>query len=318
MKIVLMSISTWPALACSVALLAACGSAATGTTAPGGSGEPNSGGHRLRLVTSFYPLQFATARIAGSLADVSSLTKPGGEPHDLELAPRDVARIADADLVVYLSGFQPAVDDAVRSEARRTSLDVAPAARLDLTGVAEESGRAGRTAVDPHFWLDPTRLSAVADLIADRLSRLDPAGASTFQANAQALGADLAALDAEFSTGLASCTNRDVVTSHQAFGYLAQRYHLTQVGITGPAPEQEPDPATLARVADFVRDNGVRTIYYETLLSPAIARTVAAETGARTAVLDPIEGITRASPGRDYLDVMRADLAALKAGQPCP
>jgi zinc transport system substrate-binding protein len=318
MKIVLMSIWTWPALACSVALLAACGSSATGTAAPGGSGD-EAGSHRLRLVTSFYPLQFATARIAENLAEVSSLTKPGAEPHDLELSPRDVARIADADLVVYLSGFQPAVDDAVRNEARHTALDVAPAARLDLKGVAEGPGRAGRrTAVDPHFWLDPTRLSAVAQLITDRLARLDPADASTFRANGQALHADLAALDAEFSTGLASCANRDIVTSHQAFGYLAQRYHMTQVGITGLTPEEEPDPATLARVADFVRVNGVRTIYYETLVSPAIARTVAGETGARTAVLDPIEGITTASPGRDYLEVMRADLAALEAGQPCP
>ncbi len=313
-----MSIWTWPALACSVALLAACGSPATGTAAPGGSGGA-AGSHRLRLVTSFYPLQFATARIAGNLAAVSSLTKPGAEPHDLELSPRDVARVADADLVVYLSGFQPAVDDAVRNEARHTALDVAPAARLDLKGVAEGPGRAARrTAVDPHFWLDSTRLGAVAQLITDRLARLDPADASTFRANGQALHADLAALDAEFSTGLASCANRDIVTSHQAFGYLAQRYHMTQVGITGLTPEEEPDPATLARVADFVRVNGVRTIYYETLVSPAIARTVAGETGARTAVLDPIEGITTASPGRDYLEVMRADLAALEAGQPCP
>jgi zinc transport system substrate-binding protein len=318
MKIVLMSIWSWPALACSAALLAACGSAVTGTTASGGNGDQADGGHRLHVVTSFYPLQFATARIAGNLAEVSSLTKPGAEPHDLELSPRDVARIADADLVVYLSGFQPAVDDAVRSEARHTSLDVAPAARLDLEGVAERPGPAGRTAVDPHFWLDPTRLNAVAQLITDRLAQLDPADASTFRANGQALGADLAALDGEFSAGLASCTNRDIVTGHQAFGYLAQRYHMTQVGITGPTPEQEPDPATLARVADFVRDNGVRTIYYETLLSPAIARTVAAETGARAAVLDPVEGITTASSGRDYLEVMRADLAALEAGQPCP
>jgi zinc transport system substrate-binding protein len=318
MKIVLMSIWARPVLACSVALLAACGSAAAGAPASGGGDDTAGGGHRLRLVTSFYPLQFATARITGNLAEVSSLTKPGAEPHDLELSPRDVARIADADLVVYVSGFQSAVDDAVRSEARQTSLDVAPAARLDLTGVAEVPGRSGRAVVDPHFWLDPTRLAAVADLITDRLARIDPADAGAFRANAQALDADLGALDAEFSAGLATCTNRDIVTSHQAFGYLAQRYHMTQVGITGLTPEQEPDPATLARVADFVRHNGVRTIYYETLLSPAIARTVAAETGARTAVLDPIEGITTASPGRDYLAVMRADLAALKAGQPCP
>jgi len=311
-----MSIWRYLAASGSVLVLAACAAGVPGSA--GGPGTPSGGAHRLRLVTSFYPLQYATQRGAGHLADVSSLTKPGAEPHDLELTPRDVARISDADLVVYLSGFQPAVDDAVRSEAADTSLDVATAARLDRTAVSDLGGRTGRAAVDPHFWLDPTRLASVAGAIAARLAAIDPADASTFRADAEALTADLAVLDAQFAAGLASCTNRYIVTSHQAFGYLAGRYGLTQVGIAGMSPDQEPDPAALARVADFVRRNHVRTIYYETLVSPDVARTVAAETGARTAVLDPIEGITTASPGRDYLAVMRADLAALKAGQPCP
>jgi zinc transport system substrate-binding protein len=271
---------------------------------------------RLHVVTSFYPLEFAASRIAGGRSEVVDLTKPGGEPHDLELAPDDVARIADADLVVYLSGFQAATDDAVRQEASDHALDVAGYVNLNRKGIAEDGGNA--PAVDPHFWLDPTRLAAIAGPIADRMSRLDPPDATTFRANAEQLRVDLATLDAEYRTGLATCRNRDIVTSHEAFGYLAQRYGLTQVGITGLSPEQEPDPATLARVTDFVRRNHVRTIYYETLVSPAIAKTVATETHARTAVLDPIEGITKTSAGRDYLAVMQANLAALKEGQPCP
>jgi zinc transport system substrate-binding protein len=107
------------------------------------------------------------------------------------------------------------------------------------------------------------------------------------------------------------------VTSHAAFGYLARRYGLTQVGITGLAPDAEPSPADLARVSRLVRREGVRTVYYETLVSPDVARTVASETGARTAVLDPVEGLTKASAGRDYLGVMRSNLAALRVGQPC-
>ena len=288
-----------------LALLAGCsGSASAGPSSDG----------PLKIATSFYPLQYVTERIAGDRADVSSLTPPGAEPHDLELTPKDVAKIADAAFVVYLGGFQPAVDDAISAGAGgHGDIDVKDAAKLDRT-VADE----GENGTDPHFWLDPQRLSAVATLIEQRLSAQDQPGAAVYQKNLAALLTDLTTLDDEFRTGLASCTNKDLVTSHQAFGYLAARYGLTQVGITGLTPDEEPNPATLARVTDFVRANQVRTIYYETLISPAIARTVASETGARTAVLDPIEGITADSQGDDYLAIMRSNLKDLKEGQPCP
>ncbi len=268
---------------------------------------------RLRIVASFYPLQYVTARIAGDRAVVTSLTPPGAEPHDLELTPKDVARVSDADLVVYLGGFQAAVDQAVKTEAKHHADDVSGPARLDRT--LDEGGEGNGT--DPHFWLDPVRLSAVAGQVEQRLAGLDPAGAPAYRANLTALSTDLSRLDGELRQGLAHCADTDLVTSHQAFGYLAERYGLTQVGITGLTPEQEPDPGTLAHVADFVRTNGVRTIYYETLVSPAIAETVARETGARSMVLDPIEGITPSSQGRDYLAIMRSDLRNLMEGQPC-
>ena len=243
------------------------------------------------------------------------------EPHDLELTPQDVAAVGEADLVVYLSGFQPAVDAAVEQQAAETSFDAAGSAQLSLTYTPieegeEETSEAG--AVDPHFWLDPMRLADVGDALAQRLGETDPGNAATFTTNAQAVRAQLAALDAELTDGLASCANRRLVTSHNAFGYLAEAYDLTQVGITGLTPEAEPSPADLSAVTDFVRAGGVSTIYYETLLSPDIAQTVANETGARTSVLDPLEGLTEQSRGEDYLDVMRANLASLKTGQPCP
>ena len=260
-------------------------------------------GSTVAVMTSFYPLQFVTERVAGPAATVRNLTKPGAEPHDLELGPRDVADLGDADLVVYLSGFQPAVDTAVDQQAESTSYDVAPAARLD--------------AKDPHFWLDPTRLADVGDAVADRLAEADPAGAADFRRNATTLRADLEALDAEMSEGLADCASADLVTSHTAFGYLAERYGLTQRGITGLMPEDEPSSSDLAAIADFVAANEVRTIYAETLVSPAIAETVARETGARTALLDPLEGLDESSQAGDYLAVMRANLATLREGQGC-
>jgi zinc transport system substrate-binding protein len=298
------------------ALIAALGAGTlallTGCSGSASAGADGSDG-ALKIATSFYPLQYVTQRIAGDRADVSSLTPPGTEPHDLELTPKDVAAISDASVVVYLKGFQPAVDDAIStSSGAHTVVDVASAATLDRT-VAEE----GENGTDPHFWLDPQRLSAVATLIEKELTTSDPGGAATYRANLTTLTADLSTLDREFRTGLASCTTTDLVTSHQAFGYLAARYGLTQVGITGLTPDEEPNPATLARVTDFVRVHKVRTIYYETLINPAIAETVASETGARTAVLDPIEGITKDSQGDDYLAIMRSNLKDLQEGQPC-
>ncbi len=282
-----------------VPLLAAAATA--GCLSPGGSARAQ-GGDGAQVVTSFYPLQFIAERIAGDAVTVYNLTKPGAEPHDLELTPRDVAQLADADLVVYLDGFQPAVDTAVAEQAS-TAYDVARGADL--------------SANDPHFWLDPVRLADVADRLADRLAQLSPDDAASFRRNAGALRAALVALDAEFSAGLANCASSDLVTSHAAFGYLARRYGLTQRGITGLRPEDEPSPGALADIADFVTAHQVRTIYSETLVSPAVARTLARETGARAAVLDPIEGLHEASTGTDYLAVMRANLATLREGQVC-
>jgi zinc transport system substrate-binding protein len=294
--------------------LVACG----GESAAGG--DAGSGGAGLTVVASFYPLQWATQQIVGGVMRVGSLTKPGAEPHDLELTAQDVARVSDADLVVYLKGFQPAVDDAVAQQGGDHALDLSGPADLSRTYTPIEEGRpqAGQAgATDPHFWLDPRRLDAATRSIASRLESLDPANAGRYQRNERALLAKLAALDRDFRSGLATCTNPDLITSHNAFGYLAQRYHLTQVGITGLTPDEEPRATQLAAVTRFVRTHHVRTIYYETLVSPKIAKTVAAETGARTEVLDPIEGLSSASQGRDYLAIMRANLANLRRGQGC-
>jgi zinc transport system substrate-binding protein len=229
---------------------------------------------QLLVVTSAYPVQFVVERIGGARTHVADLARAGMEPHELELTPQDVAAVEDADLVVYLGGFQPAVDRAVASSARGRALDIAPAARLDLAAPHEDGGhehdaaeaQAGR---DPHFWLDPTRLADVADAVAARLGQVAPADAPAFTARAAALRADLTALDADLRAGLASCRSRSLVTAHEAFGYFAHRYGLHQVGVSGLDPEAEPDAAELARVAEFVRREGVAMVYTETLARAA-------------------------------------------------
>lgn len=282
--------------------------ALTGCAAPTRSADS-----RVHVVAAFYPLAYAAEQVGGDRVTVETLTKPGGEPHDLELLPRQILDIQDAALVVHLSHFQPAVDAAVAAHAAERSLDVAEAA--DLLTLTEEHDHG---AVDPHFWLDPTRLAAVGEAIADRLAQADPAGAAAYRANAAAFTAQLTTLDAELETGLATCTNRDLVTGHSAFGYFAERYGFTQEPISGLSPDLEPRASDLAHVVEFVREHDVRTIYAETIASPLITQALARETGARVAVLDTVEGISDESAAADYPGVMRANLATLRLGQDCP
>ncbi len=266
-------------------------------------------GATLDVAAAFYPLQYVAEQVGGDAVSVTSLTKPGAEPHDLELAPQDVVALNDADLTVYLSGFQPALDDAVAEGTEGEVLDVSSSADLTLT---DDDG-----ATDPHFWLDPMRLADVADAVAAELADSAPEHAAEFEQNAAALRDELVALDREFAAGLKTCDSRLLVTSHAAFGYLADAYDLDQVGLTGLTPEAEPAPSDLAEVTDIVRDNDVQTIFYETLVSPDVAETVASSTGASTAVLDPIEGLTDASAGADYIEVMQSNLTSLRDGLPC-
>ena len=338
-----MPISPRPVLvASSLALvLAACG----GTTTPEGSADAGAeGSASVEVTASFYPLEYLLTRVAGDHAEVSTLTAAGIDPHDLELSPRDVGSLGQSDLVVYSAGMQPAVDDAVASQAADNSFDVSESADLLAVGESEEehdehAGESeeehaehadeedaaaeeghddhGHGGEDPHFWLDPERYGDVALAMADRLGEVDPDNAQSYTSNAEAVVADLDALDEEFATGLADCTTRDLVTTHEAFGYLAARYDLDQVGITGISPESEPSAARLAEVTAQVDELGVGTIYAEPILTDAIADTVATETGAQVLVLDPLEGITDASAGEDYLEVMRSNLSALQEGLGC-
>lgn len=287
-----------------------------------GCGGDSAGANgKLSVVTAFYPLQFVSERVGGDAVNVSTLTKPGAEPHDVELTARQVGAVADAGVIVYLGGFQPAVDDAVKQNGGDRAFDATTAVETITEQEADDHAEEGdahtgeAAGADPHVWLDPTRLASIADKLAERLGKADPAHAADFTARAAALRAELTTLDGEFKTGLAECARRELVTSHTAFGYLADRYELTQIGITGIDPETEPSPQRLADVAAEAREHGTTTIFFETLVSPKVAETIAKEVGAQTAVLDPIEGLTDESA--DYFSVMRANLTALKLGLEC-
>ena len=272
---------------------------------------------RVSVVASFYPLAEAASKVGGDLVSVQNLTPPGVEPHDLELAPDDIEAIATADVIVYLGGgFQPAAEDALAEAEHAVTVDALNAVATNAAPASE--AEEGLT-VDPHVWLDPARYEEIVRAVADALAKADPANEATYAANAQAYVAQIAALDEEFRTGLSDCERTTIVTSHEAFGYLADAYGLTQVGILGLSPEAEPDPRRLAELRDLVEREGVTTIFAEELVSPKVAETLAGEAGVRVAVLNPIESLTDAQEkaGEDYLSLMRENLETLRKALDC-
>lgn len=268
-----------------------------GASACGGSSGASSGA--TQVAAGLYPLAFAAKQIGGGTVEVTNLTPAGSEPHDLELTPRELEEILEADLVLYVGeGFQPAIEEAV------AGADVPAIDALENIELRVDGG------VDPHVWLDPTLFAQLVDRIGAELG--DGTGGGP-------LVTRLKALDAAYQAGLADCERRELFTTHDAFGYLADRYDLETIPITGLSPEAEPSPQDLEAVAELVEARGATTVFTEPLLSPEVGETVAREAGARTAALDPLEGLTeeQLDRGEDYFSVMEANLEALREGLGC-
>ncbi|MFE3942233.1 metal ABC transporter substrate-binding protein [Streptomyces sp. NPDC059118] len=275
-------------------------------------------GDKLDVVASFYPMQFLAEQIGGAHVSVTTLTKPGVEPHDLELSPRQTGGLADADFILYLKGIQPAVDDAIGQSGAKHVVDAAKLTALEDHGTetgADEHGHEhhdGEAGADPHIWLDPVKYAEVAKGVGKAMEKADPDHAADYRKNTDALVTKLDGLNTAYANGLKNTATKTFITTHSAFGYLAERYGLTQEGIAGVDPEAEPSPARLNEIHTIAEKNKATTVFFETLASDRTAKTVAKDTGLKTGVLDPLEGITDKSKGTDYIEVMRSNLAALE------
>jgi len=299
----------------STLLLAGCGALAD-----------DGDGSDLQVVAAFYPLHYVAERVAGEHATVENLTLAGTEPHDLELTVRETADLGSADLVVFQGGFQPAVDAAAEGRNGTTLLDAAEVVSLQPVEEHDhedehaeehaEEDEHDHGDLDPHFWLDPLRLAEFATAVADRLAELDPDHASAYELNADQLRADLEDLDAAYAEGLAECSRDVVVVNHDAFGYLA-KYGLHFEPIVGLSPDAEPTPADLARLQELVREEGLTTVFAETLVDERAVASFAADLDLRVDVLDPVEGLTDETSGEDYLSLMDANLSRLQEANDC-
>ncbi|MEU3945320.1 metal ABC transporter substrate-binding protein [Streptomyces sp. NPDC029526] len=287
---------------------------------------------KFDVVASFYPMAFLAERIGGEHVNVTTLTQPGQEPHDLEISAKQTAQLQESDAALFLKGLQPSVDEAIGQAELKTKIDAATLTSLRVHGDdhdhghgdehedehghedehAEDHGHDHEGGKDPHVWLDPVKYAEVAEGVGAAFAKADPDHAADYRENTEALVAELGELNGRFETGLKNRGTDVFITTHAAFGYLADRYGLTEEAINGLDPESEPSGARVKALERTAKAEGVTTVFYETLVSDRTAKTLATDAGLRTDVLDPIEGITDASRGEDYFQVMDANLAALK------
>ncbi|GGY83789.1 metal ABC transporter substrate-binding protein [Streptomyces avidinii] len=309
---------------------ALAGAVALGATAltacSGAAGAAGSKDGKVGVTASFYPMAFLAEQIGKDHVKVDSLTKPGVEPHDLEITPKQTAQLGEADVVIYLKSLQPAVDKAVAQSGVKNVVDAATLTELEVHGSSghdhgAEEGHAegeghdhshGEAGQDPHVWLDPAKYAEIAKGVGAALAKADPDHAADYRKNTDELVGKLTALDTEFKDGLQNTASKTFITTHSAFGYLAERYGLDQEAISGVDPESEPSPARMKELQGLAKQENVSTVFFETLASDKTARTLAADTGLKTDVLDPLEGITDKSQGADYFEVMRSNLKNLQ------
>ncbi|MFE0191681.1 metal ABC transporter substrate-binding protein [Streptomyces sp. NPDC058989] len=276
---------------------------------------------KLKVAASFYPMEFLAEQIGGDHVEVTGLTKPGVEPHDLTLTAQQTAQLSTVGAVVYLKGLQPAVDDAIAQSGVENVADAAALTSLEAHGTevdghdhagGEHAHSESGGGKDPHIWLDPVKYAEVAKGVNKTLAKADPDHKADYQKNTDALVKKLRALDADFKDGLKKRASDTFITTHAAFGYLAERYGLTEEAISGLDPESEPSAHRVKSLHTLAKEHHVSTVFFETIANPATARTLAGDLHLKTDVLDPLEGITAKSRGKDYFGVQRANLAALQ------
>jgi len=287
--------------------------------------SPQSTSSKLNVVASFYPIgEFARA-VGGELVDVNIMTPSGVEPHDYEPTAKQIGSLSSADVFLFNGGgvdvWATRLQDDLASRGVRV-VEMSSVMDVLLPPVEheeDESTHDEEESFDPHFWLDPKLVKKEVKKIEEVFSERDPLHAKDYKKNADAYLLSLDALDLSFQNGLRSCGLRKVVTSHAAFSYLAKAYSFEVMAIAGLSPEEEPSAGQMAEIARLAKKNGVKHIFFETLVNPKLSETIASEIGAKTLVFNPLEGLTEeeVQQGETYLTVMNQNLKNLKIAMMC-
>jgi zinc transport system substrate-binding protein len=259
------------------------------------------------VASSVYPLYEFAREVGGSYITATLITPSGVEPHEYEPTPQDILAISKSDLFLYVSPF-----------LEPWALKIIAAFPKGKPLVFEASGVTTLDNNDPHIWLDPVIANDIVIAIKNLLTALDHAHAKDYETNADIYRKKLKALDLAYQS-LASCHEKNIVTTHNAFHYLAKRYGLNMYPIAGFSPEDEPSAQKIAEISALVRKKQIRYIFYETLISNSVAQTVARETGASPLLLNPIEGLTtlETEQHKTYIDIQNENIRNLKLSLIC-
>lgn len=272
---------------------------------------------KLTVTASYYPLYDFAKQVGGDKVAVTNMTPAGAEPHDYEPAAKELMNAHSAAVFIYNGGHMEPWVDGFLSDY--THVAVKASQDIDLKSVSQGDEGNKQTVQDPHFWLDPVLAQQIVNTIRDGFSKADPVNKQYYTANADAYNHKLAELNTSFASGLAHCTLDTVISSHEAFSYVATRYHFNVASIAGIEPDEEPSPAKMVELTDLVRQKGIRYVFFESLVSPRLADTIASETGAETLVFDPIEGLSQEdqTAGKDYISVQYDNLKNLQKALEC-
>lgn len=272
---------------------------------------------KIQVVTSFYPLADFAKNVGGDFVNVTNITPAGAEPHEYEPTPRDIVKVHSGQLLIYNGNGVDPWTEKIEADLKAKGIEVIKMSGK-LESIKKEAGD-DEGEFDPHFWLDPVNAQKEADIIADALIKIDKAREKEYNQNRENFKKQLADLDAEYKNGLANCELRTIVTSHNAFEYLAGRYNLDTLYILGLSTEEEPSAKTIADVSNLAKEKNIKYIFFETLVNPKLSETIANEIGAKTLVLNPIEGLTdeEIAAGKNYLSVMRENLTNLRTALQC-
>ena len=268
------------------------------------------------VVTTLYPLEYFASRIGGDSVKVVNLISNGVEAHDFEPSPGDMQKLDAADLIIFNgSDFEPWMVRAIDAIGKEGRAVLEASFGLTDNGVERHDG----DRIDPHVWLDPLIAVEQARLVKNGLSYTTPALGEVYAEHADTLIRELEELDQQFHSGLADCRLREFVTSHDAFGYLARRYGLETIPISGLSPEAQPSPRDLARLTDTIRGLGIKYVMTESVVNPSLARTLADEVGAELLTLHPLESLTndQSNHGENYFSLMNNNLRSLRTALEC-
>jgi zinc transport system substrate-binding protein len=271
---------------------------------------------KLQVVASFYTLYDMAQNVGGQYVQVSNMTPAGSEPHDYEPSPQALVQAQSAKVFVYNGGTLEPWASKFLGDYKHVAVKASNG--IQLHAISDEMN-ATLPAQDPHFWLDPVLAQQIVYNIRDGLATADPAHKDMYTHNADLYVSKLKQLDNDYKAGLVSCQLHTIITSHEAFGYLAQRYNFTAVPIAGMSPDTEPSAAKLAEISNLVEAQNLHYIFFESLVSPRLADTIAAETGAKTVVFDPLEGLTTdaQNQGKNYITVQYENLQNLRTALAC-